>query len=145
MRRLTELPGFEPIHTLSVSRERVSTVAFNESGEWLALGCATLGQLLVWEWRSETYILKQQGHYFDVNHVAYSQDGALVATAADDTKLKVPFISNPITLFHGSSCANNDKGALNTPESLPLFSTCVHFPNFARCSCKSLLPITKPS
>jgi len=58
-------------------------------GRRLALGCATLGQLLVWEWRSETYILKQQGHYFDIAHAAYSPDGAFIATGADDNKLKV--------------------------------------------------------
>ncbi|KAK3273321.1 U3 snoRNP protein [Cymbomonas tetramitiformis] len=86
---LYQLPGFEMIHTLSISREKISTVSFNESGDWLALGCATLGQLLVWEWRSESYILKQQGHYFDVNTLAYSPDGALLATGADDNKLKV--------------------------------------------------------
>ncbi len=37
-------------------------------------------QLLVWEWRSETYVLKQQGHYFDVSAVAFSPDGSLIAT-----------------------------------------------------------------
>ena len=29
-----------------------------------------LGQLFVWEWRSETYIMKQQGHFFDVRTCA---------------------------------------------------------------------------
>eukprot|EP00959_Pyramimonas_sp_CCMP1952_P373308 7817795-Pyramimonas_sp.AAC.1 len=28
-------------------------------------------------------------------------------------------IHNNITSFYGSSCANNGKGALNTPETLP--------------------------
>eukprot|EP00959_Pyramimonas_sp_CCMP1952_P341481 7153482-Pyramimonas_sp.AAC.1 len=28
-----------------------------------------------------------------------------------------------ISLHNGSSCANNGKGALNTPDTLPLFST----------------------
>eukprot|EP00976_Prorocentrum_cordatum_P093753 1189521-Prorocentrum_minimum.AAC.2 len=33
---------------------------------------------------------------------------------------------NDITSFYGSSCANNSKGALNTPETLPLrVSQCV--------------------
>ena len=32
---------------------------------------------------------KQQGHYFDVNSCAYSADGSMVATAADDHKVKV--------------------------------------------------------
>eukprot|EP00976_Prorocentrum_cordatum_P081227 1184303-Prorocentrum_minimum.AAC.1 len=30
-----------------------------------------------------------------------------------------------ISSFYGSSCANNSKGALNTPETLPLLSTCI--------------------
>jgi hypothetical protein len=55
-----QLPEADSIHTLSVSRERLSAAAFSAGGDWLALGCARLGQLLVWEWRSETYVLKQQ-------------------------------------------------------------------------------------
>ena len=52
-----------------------------------AVGCAKLGQLLVWEWRSDSYVLKQQGHYFDISAVAFSPDGALVATGSDDRKV----------------------------------------------------------
>lgn len=29
-------------------------MAINATGEWLAFGSAALGQLLVWEWQSET-------------------------------------------------------------------------------------------
>jgi periodic tryptophan protein 2 len=43
----------------------------------------------VWEWRSETYVLKQQGHFFDVNVLAYSPDGRLIATGGDDGKVKI--------------------------------------------------------
>lgn len=43
----------------------------------------------MWEWRSETYVLKQQGHYYDVTTVAYSPDGTYIATGADDAKVKV--------------------------------------------------------
>jgi hypothetical protein len=57
---LYQLPEFQQIHALSVSRERISALAFNAAGDWLALGSAKLGQLLVWEWRSEAYVLKQQ-------------------------------------------------------------------------------------
>lgn len=53
----------------------------------VALACAKLGQLLVWDWRAETYVLKQQGHYYDVATVAYSPDGALLASGADDLKV----------------------------------------------------------
>ncbi|GLI62923.1 nucleolar protein, component of the U3 processome [Volvox africanus] len=77
------------LHTLSISRERITSLAFNHTGDWLAVGCARLGQLLVWEWRSETYVLKQQGHFHDITTTAFSPDGALIATGADDCKVKV--------------------------------------------------------
>jgi periodic tryptophan protein 2 len=72
-----------------MSHKKISTVAVNPTGEWLAFGCSALGQLLVWEWASETYVLKQQGHFFDVNCLAYSPDGQLIATGGDDGKLKI--------------------------------------------------------
>jgi periodic tryptophan protein 2 len=86
---LWELPSFTSIHTLSISQEKISSLAINPSGEWLAFGAQNLGQLLVWEWQSESYILKQQGHYFDMNTLAYSSDGQNVATGGDDGKVKV--------------------------------------------------------
>lgn len=86
---LYQMPDFVCIHLLSISKAKITTAMFNDLGNWLSFGCAKLGQLLVWEWRSESYILKQQGHYFDVNCVAYSQDSQLLATGADDNKVKV--------------------------------------------------------
>lgn len=71
----------------SISQQAIKTVTVNPSGEWLAFGCSNLGQLLVWEWQSETYILKQQGHYYDMNTLCYSQDGKYVATGGDDGKV----------------------------------------------------------
>ena len=56
--------SFQEVHVLSVSREALSAAQFDATGEWVALGCSRLGQLLVWEWRSETYVLKQQGHVY---------------------------------------------------------------------------------
>lgn len=86
---LYETPNFVNIHTLSITQNEIATVALNATGEWLALASEKLGQLLVWEWRSETYVLKQQGHYFDLNAVDYSPDGRLLATGADDAKVKL--------------------------------------------------------
>ncbi|KAF2323261.1 hypothetical protein GH714_034366 [Hevea brasiliensis] len=91
---LYQMPDFVCIHLLSISREKITTAVFNETGNWLTFGCAKLGQLLVWEWRSESYILKQQGHYFDVNCLAYSPDSQLLATGADDNKVKVWTVSS---------------------------------------------------
>ncbi|KDQ23439.1 hypothetical protein PLEOSDRAFT_1114438 [Pleurotus ostreatus PC15] len=86
---LWELPEFSNIHTLSISQEKISSVAINASGEWLAFGAKKMGQLLVWEWQSESYILKQQGHYFDMNTLSYAPDGQTIATGGDDGKIKV--------------------------------------------------------
>ncbi|CAE6493983.1 unnamed protein product [Rhizoctonia solani] len=84
-----EMPSFNNVHTLSISQERISSVAINPSGEWIAFGAKKLGQLLVWEWQSESYVLKQQGHYFDMNTLSFSQDGQNIATGGDDGKVKV--------------------------------------------------------
>lgn len=41
----------------------------------------------MWEWRSDSYVLKQQGHYHNITTTAFSPDGALVATGSDDRKV----------------------------------------------------------
>ncbi|XP_048140002.1 periodic tryptophan protein 2 isoform X2 [Rhodamnia argentea] len=91
---LYQMPDFVCIHLLSISKEKITSAVFNGLGNWLTFGCAKLGQLLVWEWKSESYILKQQGHYFDVNCLAYSPDSQLLATGADDNKVKVWTVSS---------------------------------------------------
>ncbi|KAL4758983.1 snoRNA-binding rRNA-processing protein PWP2 [Aspergillus foveolatus] len=86
---LYELPEFNTIHLLSVSQSNIDVVSINKTGEWLAFGSSKFGQLLVWEWQSESYILKQQGHLDSMNALAYSPDGQRIVTAADDGKIKV--------------------------------------------------------
>ena len=86
---LYEMPDFNMIHTLSVSQNAIDNVILNSTGEWLAFGASKLGQLLVWEWQSESYILKQQGHFDSMNALVYSPDGQRIITAADDGKVKV--------------------------------------------------------
>ncbi|PSC76313.1 periodic tryptophan 2-like protein [Micractinium conductrix] len=91
---LLQLPDLTTVHTLSIGREKLSSLAFNALGDWIAVGCAKLGQLLVWEWRSETYVLKQQGHYYDVACSSFSPDGTYLVSGADDAKVKVWTLSN---------------------------------------------------
>jgi periodic tryptophan protein 2 len=86
---LWEMPHFTNIHTLSISQEKISSLAISPSGEWLAFGAQKLGQLLVWEWQSESYVLKQQGHYYDINALSWSDDGHNIATGGDDGKVKL--------------------------------------------------------
>eukprot|EP00210_Caulerpa_lentillifera_P000251 g244.t1 len=86
---LIKFPGFHSLYQVSISQGRLSSVSFSPGADWIAIGCAQLGQLLVWDWRTETHVLKQQGHYFDISSIAYSPDGAILATGADDCKIKV--------------------------------------------------------
>ncbi|TQV92053.1 hypothetical protein V2A60_004358 [Cordyceps javanica] len=86
---LYEMPDFNNIHKLSISQNDIDFVTINKSGEWLAFGASKLGQLLVWEWQSESYILKQQGHFDSMNSLVYSPDGTKIVTTADDGKIKV--------------------------------------------------------
>ncbi|KXJ92855.1 periodic tryptophan protein 2 [Microdochium bolleyi] len=86
---LYEMPDFNQVHTLSISQNEIDYVTINKSGEWLAFGASKLGQLLVWEWQSESYILKQQGHFDSMNSLVYSPDGQRIVTTADDGKIKV--------------------------------------------------------
>uniref|UniRef100_A0A2K6LBC0 Periodic tryptophan protein 2 homolog n=1 Tax=Rhinopithecus bieti TaxID=61621 RepID=A0A2K6LBC0_RHIBE len=86
---LHELPEFNLIHSLSISDQSITSVAINSSGDWIAFGCSGLGQLLVWEWQSESYVLKQQGHFNSMVTLAYSPDGQYIVTGGDDGKVKV--------------------------------------------------------
>ncbi|XP_013867463.1 PWP2 small subunit processome component [Austrofundulus limnaeus] len=86
---LHELPEFNLIHSLSISDQRIASVAFNSSGDWIAFGCSRMGQLLVWEWQSESYVFKQQGHFNNMAALAYSPDGQYIVTGGDDGKVKV--------------------------------------------------------
>ena len=83
------IDNFEPIHSFQISENQISSMIINNSGEWIAMGSEKLGQLFVWEWKSESYILKQQGHFYDVEHLSYSPDGTYLATGGDDGKIKV--------------------------------------------------------
>ena len=85
---LHEMPDVNLIHSLKISDQEISSMAINPTGDWIALACSGLGQLLVWEWQSETYIMKQQGHFDAMTAVAYSPDGSYLATGGHDSKLK---------------------------------------------------------
>ncbi|KAL5256599.1 hypothetical protein ACHWQZ_G011746 [Mnemiopsis leidyi] len=86
---LYDLPTFDQIHTLSISQKDISAVSISPSGDLLGFGCRGHGQLLVWEWKSESYVLKQQGHSYDMTCVSYSPDSLSIATGGDDGKVKV--------------------------------------------------------
>ncbi|XP_043664857.1 periodic tryptophan protein 2 homolog [Vespula pensylvanica] len=86
---LYEMPEVNMIHSLNISAQDISSIALNCTGDWIALGCSYMGQLLVWEWQSETYAMKQQGHSNNINCLVYSPDGQYIVTGGDDGKVKL--------------------------------------------------------
>ena len=78
----------------SISQHKVTACAINASGEWLAFGASELGQLLVWEWQSESYILRQQGHAYPPTTLAYSPDGQTIVTGGEDSRVKLWNVSS---------------------------------------------------
>uniref|UniRef100_A0A673A651 Periodic tryptophan protein 2 homolog n=1 Tax=Sphaeramia orbicularis TaxID=375764 RepID=A0A673A651_9TELE len=91
---LHELPEFNLIHSLSISDQRIASVALNCSGDWIAFGCSGMGQLLVWEWQSESYVFKQQGHFNNMASLAYSPDGQYIVTGGDDGKVSTSYLQS---------------------------------------------------
>ncbi|XP_066592091.1 periodic tryptophan protein 2 homolog [Prorops nasuta] len=84
-----EMPDVNLIHSLNISNQQITAVSFNCTGDWIAFGCSEAGQLLVWEWQSETYAMKQQAHSNNMNCLTYSGDGLYIATGGDDGKVKL--------------------------------------------------------
>jgi periodic tryptophan protein 2 len=89
-----EMPDSSMIHSLSISEQEICSIVINATGDWIGFGCSNLGQLLVWEWQSETYVLKQQGHFNNMACLAYSPDGQHVVTGGEDGKVKVWNVSS---------------------------------------------------
>ena len=72
----------------------IDTCDLDASGSWLAFGSAKTGQLLVWEWSTESYILRLSGVSTRSNGLgltcsAYSPDGQLLATGGGDGKVRI--------------------------------------------------------
>lgn len=86
---LHECPGVSLIHSLNISEYAIDAVSFNFTGDWIALGVSGAGQLLVWEWQSEQYVMKQQGHSNAMSSIAYSPDGNFIVTGGYDGKVKI--------------------------------------------------------
>lgn len=86
---LHDFPDLTMIHSLNISDHAVDAVTFNSTGDWIALGVSGAGQLLVWEWQSEQYVMKQQGHSNVMSSIAYSPDGNFIVTGGYDGKVKV--------------------------------------------------------
>ncbi|AFZ81391.1 WD domain, G-beta repeat family protein [Theileria equi strain WA] len=82
-----EIPELKSLYTLRIGNELpiVDSVDITKDGDWLGLACSETGTLVVWEWKSETYIMKQQAHYSGVRCVSFSTSGSHAINIGKDT------------------------------------------------------------
>ena len=120
---LLSLPDCSLVHSLAIGEEAISSARFNISGDWVALGCPGPGQLLVWEWQSETYVMKQQGHGGAMQCLAYSPDGSLVATGGDDGKVKLWNTSSSFCFVTFTEHEASVSGLVFTPSGKVVLSS----------------------
>jgi len=66
----------------------ISAVTINDSAEWIAFGSRAYGQLVVYEWQSQHFIMDQKSHYDAVECFTFSSDGELIASGGADGKVK---------------------------------------------------------
>lgn len=102
----------------------VSTIAFHPAGDWVAIGSSALQQLWVYEWQTETFILRQRGHSYGMAFMskdghgavagtmsccAYSLDGQFLATGGTDGSVKIWNLSSGfcVVTFGGPSKAGS--------------------------------------
>ena len=77
------------VHLLSISAQSLTAAAFSPSGDWVAFGSAHLKQLMVWDWKAEAYVLKEQAHYYDIACAGITADSTNIISGGDEGKVKV--------------------------------------------------------
>lgn len=97
--RIAESDGLELVHALSISQSAVHAVSINFSGEWVAFASASdlstnsTGSVVVWDWKAESFVMKQQGHLSKCSSLIlcldFSADSTLIATGGRDGKVKI--------------------------------------------------------
>ena len=80
--QLYTLPHLDAIVKLSLGVASLDSVCLSFDGEWIAAAAAASNTLLVWEWRSETYVLRQQAHRHGVRCVSFSPAADAAAAGA---------------------------------------------------------------
>jgi periodic tryptophan protein 2 len=83
------------IHSLSLQNPSeattassvISSLALSRGGDWI--GIAAPGQLIVWEWQSETFVLKQTASPHSTSCLDWSPDGESMVTGSWDGKVRV--------------------------------------------------------
>nr|PVC51392.1 hypothetical protein MACL_00001572 [Theileria orientalis] len=68
------VPELTTVHTLKLGTQIpvIDSVDVTKDGQWIALACSETGTIVVWEWKSETFVMKQQSHFGGVRCCSFS-------------------------------------------------------------------------
>ena len=112
---------FDNKYSLKISDSKITSISINHNGTWIAFGSKYLGQLFIWEWKSESFVYKQQGHFFDITTISYSPDASQIASGASDGRIKIWDVFNTsciITFNEHTSKVTEIHYATNKPNVL---------------------------
>ncbi|CAD51340.1 periodic tryptophan protein 2 [Plasmodium falciparum NF54] len=65
-------PDMISLYNISINTNTIDDITINTDGEWIALGEGNNGTIIIWEWKSESYILKQNTTNKNVKCVRFS-------------------------------------------------------------------------
>ncbi|SCN62221.1 periodic tryptophan protein 2, putative [Plasmodium chabaudi adami] len=65
-------PEMVSLYNIKINTNMIDDIVINKDGDWIALAESTNGTVIVWEWQSESYILKQFTSNKNVKCVKFS-------------------------------------------------------------------------
>ncbi|CRG93083.1 rRNA processing WD-repeat protein, putative [Plasmodium gallinaceum] len=65
-------PDMISLYNISINTSTIDDIAINKDGQWIALAESNNGTIIIWEWKSESYILKQNTTNKNVKCVRFS-------------------------------------------------------------------------
>eukprot|EP00796_Vickermania_ingenoplastis_P012593 gene12593-8631_t len=106
------------VHLLSISAQSLTAIRFSRLGDHVAFGSEHLKQLLVWDWKAESYVIKEQAHYYGIARTAMTADSTAIISGGEDGKVKVwktasgqcvvTFTEHTAAITGISTCANSN-------------------------------------
>lgn len=72
--RIEELEAHK-LQIFNVQMDAINTLSINHSGDWIALACGENGHLMIWEWKTQQFILNQKTENSSITCVDFSKDG----------------------------------------------------------------------
>jgi periodic tryptophan protein 2 len=94
-----DLETLENKYTIQITDSEISSLSISNDGLWIAMGSKFSQELLVWEWKSQTYIYKNQGHNYDISSLATSYNSTICVSGGLDGRIKVWDLQNSTCLY----------------------------------------------